>query len=342
MHMADALLSPEVGVAMWAATGTAIAVASARMKKTLDQRQVPLMGVMGALVFAVQMLNFTIPGTGSSGHFAGGLLLAILLGPHAGFLTIASVVTVQALFFADGGLLALGANIFNMGFLACYLVYPLVYRPFSQGRAKKVVTWLAAILALQLGAFGVVLQTTLSGIAELPFSAFLLAMQPIHLAIGVGEGLITLAVVELIARAEPDMLARQQAQMGFLPGKRALAALGVLSVLCGGLFSWFASSHPDGLEWSISKMVGEGRELESSGDGLHQLAASIQEKLSFLPDYAFPAGVEKSEDAAPAQESALVHPDAGTSVSGLVGGAIVLLIAMLLGAVLKRRPQAAA
>lgn len=352
MHMADALLSPEVGVAMWATTGTAIAVASAKMKTSLDNRQVPLMGVMGALVFAVQMLNFTIPGTGSSGHFAGGLLLAILLGPHAAFLAIASVITVQCLFFADGGLLALGANIFNMGFFACYIVYPLLYKPFAKGKAQRWMTALCAIVALQLGAFGVVLETTASGVAELPFGAFLLAMQPIHLAIGVGEGLITLAVVELLTRVEPDMLARSESSSGFLPGKRALAALGVLAVLSGGLFSWFASSHPDGLEWSIGRLMGEGRELESADDGLHRLAAGVQEKLSFLPDYALPADEPvKTEEAATsaaeaqaeaqAEDDAFVHPDAGTTLSGLIGGGIVLAIAMLLGAALRRRSAAA-
>jgi cobalt/nickel transport system permease protein len=330
MHMADALLSPEVGGAMWVVTGTAIAISSAKMKKSLDHRQVPLMGVMGALVFAMQMVNFTIPGTGSSGHFAGGLLLAILLRPHAGFLTIASVVTVQALFFADGGLLALGANIFNMGFLACYLVYPLLYRPFAKGRPAKWVTWLCAVLALQLGAFGVVLQTAASGIADLPFAAFLLAMQPIHLAIGIGEGLITLAVVELIARAEPGML--RQADTA-LPGKRALAVLALLALLPGGLFSWFASENPDGLEWSIGRLVGEGKELEARNGIVHQTAAALQEKLSFLPDYALPSAQNG--------EAASIRPEAGTTLSGLVGGGIVFVLALLAGLLLKRRPETA-
>ncbi|MBF0269610.1 MAG: energy-coupling factor ABC transporter permease [Alphaproteobacteria bacterium] len=337
MHMADALLSPAVGGAMWAATGVAIAVASNKMKRSLDHRQVPLMGILGALVFAVQMLNFAIPGTGSSGHFAGGLLLAILLGPHAGFLTIASVVTVQALFFADGGLLALGANIFNMGFLACYVVYPFIYKPLAKGRMSRAVTWMAAILALQLGAFGVVVQTAVSGIAELPLAAFMLAMQPIHLAIGIGEGLITLAVIELITRAEPGILPRSQSTpTGLLAGKRALAALAVLAMVSGGLFSWFASSNPDGLEWSIAKLTGEEATLTGASSSLHQAAASLQEKLSFLPDYNFPAPEEAKSD-----DGAFVHPDAGTTLSGLVGGLIVLAFAILAGLLLKRRPEAA-
>src|SRR5512139_4240159 len=125
MHMADALLSPAVGGTLWVASAGALAHCSAVVRKELDDRKVPLMGVLGAFVFAAQMINFTIPGTGSSGHLGGGLLLAILLGPHAAFLTIASVLVVQAFFFADGGLLALGTNIFNLGVFPCFVGLPL-------------------------------------------------------------------------------------------------------------------------------------------------------------------------------------------------------------------------
>ncbi|MHB8941892.1 MAG: energy-coupling factor ABC transporter permease, partial [Desulfobacteria bacterium] len=104
MHMADALLSPAVGGTFWAGTIGAIAYASKKLKAHLDDRKIPLMGVLGAFIFASQMINFTIPGTGSSGHLGGGMILAVLLGPYAAFLVMASVLTVQALFFADGGL----------------------------------------------------------------------------------------------------------------------------------------------------------------------------------------------------------------------------------------------
>src|SRR5210317_1754527 len=128
MHMADALLSPGIGGAMWAATAATTIYCARKVQNQLDDRKIPLMGVLGAFVFAAQMINFSIPGTGSSGHLGGGLLLAILLGPHAAFLTIASVLAVQALFFADGGLLALGSNIFNLGFFPCFIAYPLIYQ----------------------------------------------------------------------------------------------------------------------------------------------------------------------------------------------------------------------
>lgn len=120
MHMADALLSPAVGGTMWAASAGTIAYCSSKVRKELDDSKIPLMGVLGAFIFAAQMINFSIPVTGSSGHLGGGLILSILLGPYATFLTIASVLMVQALFFADGGLLALGCNIFNLGFSRLY------------------------------------------------------------------------------------------------------------------------------------------------------------------------------------------------------------------------------
>src|SRR5665648_710330 len=128
MHMADALISPIVGGTMWVAAGAVAAYSIKKIKDEVDEKKIPLMGVLGAFIFTAQMINFTIPATGSSGHLGGGLILAILLGPYAGFLTIASVLTIQALFFADGGLLALGCNIINMGLFSCFIAYPLIYR----------------------------------------------------------------------------------------------------------------------------------------------------------------------------------------------------------------------
>src|SRR5512140_3811002 len=155
MHMADALLSPAVGGTMWAASAGTIAYCSSKVNRELDDRKVPLMGVLGAFLLAAQMINFTIPATGSSGHLGGGLLLTILLGPYAAFLTISSVLVVQALFVADGGLLALGCNIFNLGIFPAFIAYPFVYRPLagkSPSTARVTVgAMAAAITGLQLG-----------------------------------------------------------------------------------------------------------------------------------------------------------------------------------------------
>src|SRR4030042_1928626 len=151
MHMADALLSPVVGGAMWAGTLGTIVYCARKLKEKMDERMVPLMGVLGAFIFAGQMSNFTIPGTGSSGHIGGGMLLAILLGPYASFLVIASVLMIQALFFSDGGLLALGANIWNLGVYPAFIGYPLIYRAIVKKNASNKVITLATILSVVIG-----------------------------------------------------------------------------------------------------------------------------------------------------------------------------------------------
>ncbi len=331
MHMADALLSPAVGGGFWVATAATVSYAAKRLKESLNERLIPLMGVLGAFVFAAQMINFTIPGTGSSGHIAGGMLLAILLGPHAAFIVLASVITVQALFFADGGLLALGCNIWNMGFYACFIAYPLIYRPIiGKNPTPKRITLasvLSSVVALQLGAFSVVIQTKLSGISELPFKDFLLLMQPIHLAIGVVEGFITAAVVNYIRSIEPALVESKSAEgRGF---KKALIVLSILAVITGGVLSWFASTHPDGLEWSIKNIYGK-TEIERKLPEITSKFQKIQEKTALMPDYSFPSNSE--EDASEAWPA----PDPGTSVSGLIGGAMVLLVVLFFGFVLFR------
>jgi len=343
MHMADALISPAVGGTMWAAGAGLIAWCARKVKGICDDRLVPMMGVMGAFIFASQMINFSIPGTGSSGHLGGGLILTILLGPHAAFLVIASVLTVQALFFADGGLLALGCNVFNLGFFPAFIAYPFIYRPIAGEARVGARAWLAAIAAavagLQLGAFGVVLETKSSGISELPFGAFLMLMQPIHLAIGVVEGLATAAVVEFVARVRPEAIATTSAQEGERRGLGpVLIGLLVATALVGGGLSWFASAHPDGLEWAIGKVTGK-EELEGTENGLRGHAARVQEKTAFLPDYGFKqTEPEPAASQAPAEPEAEPWPavSAGTSVSGIVGGLITLAVAGLIGYFLRK------
>ena len=338
MHMADALLSPAVGGAMWLASGVALAASSRRLREQGDDRLVPLMGVLGAFVFAAQMINFAIPATGSSGHLGGGLLLSILLGPHAALIVIASVLTVQALFFADGGLLALGANIFNLGVLPCFLAYPLVYRPLAgdgtSARRVGLAAGAAAVVGLQLGAAAVVLQTVASGISSLPFAAFLWLMLPIHLAIGIVEGLATAAIVLFVRRARPDLLGVRgpaAAAPGLSP-RPLLATLAAAAVLMGGALSWFASSQPDGLEWSIARASSDA-ELAIPDEGVHQFLAQVQQRLSFLPDYGLPSA-RASE---PHGDAAWPAVDAGTSLAGLVGGAATLAAVCGLALLLKRR-----
>ncbi|MBU1124995.1 MAG: energy-coupling factor ABC transporter permease [Candidatus Omnitrophica bacterium] len=340
MHMADALISPAVGGVMWTATAGLIAYSAKKVSIEADDRKVPLMGVLGAFIFAAQMINFTIPATGSSGHLGGGMILAILLGPYAAFLVMASVLIVQALFFADGGLLALGCNIFNLGFFSCFVAYPLIYRRVvgqksTQGRIL-VGAVISAIVGLQLGALSVVLETVFSGISELPFHTFVLLMQPIHLAIGIVEGLVTAAVVTFVwkARSEIVRASRNAVPIGKVSMKKVLVGLFAAAVIAGGTLSWFASSNPDGLEWAIFRTTGK-EELETPHN-LHVALAKVQEKTAFLPDYS----IKKSEDEkTPGADAKAPWPavDPGTSVSGLVGGSLTLFMVVLMGVGLRRR-----
>ena len=346
MHMADALVSPAVGGAMWAAAAGLTVYSAKKLQKDLDEHKVPLMGVLGAFIFAAQMINFTIPGTGSSGHLGGGMLLAILLGPYAAFLVMASVLTIEALFFADGGLLALGCNIFNLGFFPCFIAYPFIYKKIvgekaAQGRIL-LGAMAAAIIGLQLGAFGVVLETLFSGISELTFSTFVLLMQPIHLGIGIVEGLVTAAVVSFVWKAHPEILTLAKTST---PAKKhshapLLLGLALFALVAGGMLSWFASTHPDGLEWSVKGVTGK-EELESSKGGVHGALAWIQEKLSFLPDYDFQKpeeekGVKPEESQEGKKGEAWPEASAGKSLAGILGAAMTLLLVGAIGLGLRR------
>ena len=134
MHMADALLAPAVAATMYAASATAAGVSIHKLKKDDEPSKLPVMAVTSALVFAGQMINYTIPGTGSSGHMCGGMMLSALLGPYAGFLSMIVILAIQCLFFADGGLMALGANCWNMAFYGCFVGYFLIWRPIMNGK----------------------------------------------------------------------------------------------------------------------------------------------------------------------------------------------------------------
>jgi len=313
MHMADSLLSPAVGTAMCALSAAAIAYSVSKIKKDdLCEKKIPVIGVMGAFVFAAQMINFTIPATGSSGHIGGGILLAAMIGGFPALLSISAVLIIQCLFFADGGLLALGCNIFNMGVIPCLIVYPLLYKPLVK-RGITAASIASVVVSLQLGAFSVVLETLFSGITELPFTGFVLLMQPIHLAIGIIEGIVTAAVLCFVHKMRPEIMEssfERTAVKNNAPVKSVLIALALVTLITGGLLSLFVSSRPDGLEWSIEKITGSA-EIETENSFL-QKAASIQGKTAFLPDYNFP----REEGAA-----------AGTSLSGILGGIFTFLLA---------------
>ena len=264
MHMADALVSPAVAGTMYACSAAAAAYSVRQVRLDTDTKKVPVMGVMGAFVFAAQMINFTIPGTGSSGHLCGGMLLSALLGPCGGFLTMIGVLLIQCLFFADGGLLALGCNI---AFYGCFIGSLLIWKPmmkkgFTRGKIIAA-SVLGCVLTLQMGAFSVVLETTASGVTELPAAAFAAVMQPIHLAIGLVEGLITAAVLVFVYEARPELLSGGTApeRKGKLSFRGTLTALGAAALITAGLLSLAASSSPDGLV----RRTGGGRRTLAAG-----------------------------------------------------------------------------
>lgn len=339
MHMADALLSPLVGVSAWVATAAVTVCCSRQLGKHQTEQTAPMMAVLGAFVFAAQMINFAIPGTGSSGHLGGGLLLAILLGPYAAFLTLASVLTVQALFFADGGLLALGCNIFNLGFFPCFIAYPLVYRPIAGDGVSPLrrtcACLLAAVVGLGLGALAVVLESGVSGLSDLPFTSFLLLMLPIHLAIGLVEGAVTAAVVGFVAKARPEVLqiTEQTARAGAGSWRGVLGGLLLAALVSGGVLSWFAAEDPDGLEWSMQQASGK-KELEPGNGPVFQALAAIQSAVAVMPDYNFKPDAPVSRSSETTADSGV---RLGTSVAGLLGVGITLCLAGGIGIFLRRR-----
>lgn len=332
MHMADALLSPAVATTMYATSVAAAGYSLSKIKKYDFSEKLPVMGVMSAFVFAGQMINFTIPGTGSSGHLCGGVMLSALLGPQAGLLSMIAVLLIQCFLFADGGIMALGANIWNMAFYGCFIGYYLIYRPIIKSKISNMKVKLtlasvaACIITLQMGAFSVCLETTASGITELPLGTFALFMQPIHLAIGLVEGLITAAVLNFVYSTRPSLLIMEEnSESKFSTGK-VIIILGIATLIIGGVGSLFASGNPDGLEWSLfgneeagySANMGLDEEdygITGEAASANIKAAKIQESTALLPDYAF----KNSPD----------NP-AGTSFSGIIGSIAVFVLATLL------------
>jgi cobalt/nickel transport system permease protein len=242
LHIPDGFLSLPIALITWAITLLLLYVAVRRTQAQLGERQVPLMGVMAAFVFAAQMINFPVAG-GTSGHLLGGALAAIVLGPWAGILVMASVIGVQALLFQDGGLVVMGANILNMGLLTALLGYGLYRGVAGQGREVRLaVAGVAAWLSVMAGALATALQLWLSGTAILEI--VMPAILGVHALIGVGEALITVAALGFILRTRPDLLSTTKVRHE----GRAWVAVGFAAALLVVVLSPLASASPDGLE----------------------------------------------------------------------------------------------
>ena len=303
LHIPDGFLTLVISLIFWGITIIMVGIAISKTNKTLGEKQVPLMGIMAAFIFAAQMLNFPVAG-GTSGHFLGGALAAIVLGPWAGILVMTAVIAVQGLLFQDGGLLVMGANIFNMGLLTAMIGFGL-YRSVS-GRNKKTrlaVAGAAAWLAVVASALTTALQLWLSGTTTLQI--VVPAMLGVHVLIGIGEAIITVAALSFIDQTRPDLVNEKETAA---KGGRGWIYAGIVISLLAVLLSPFASANPDGLE----------RVAEDMGF----LAQGQSAPFEILPDYTIPF----------LGETAL-----STVVAGAVGALVLLGLMIVIGRMLRRK-----
>jgi cobalt/nickel transport system permease protein len=269
LHVPDGLLSLPVAILCWILSALLVLLAVRRSKDELGERQVPLMGVMAAFIFAAQMINFPVAG-GTSGHLLGGALAAITLGPWAAMLVMTSVIMVQALLFQDGGLVVMGANILNMGLLTVLLSYGLYRATAGRSRGMRLgVAGLAAWLSVMAAALATALQLWLSGTARLDI--VVPAMLFVHALIGIGEALITVAALAFILRTRPDLV---EAHAPTGRGGKGWIVVGLLLSLAVVALAPLASADPDG--------------LERVAHNLGFLDLSREAPYNLLPDYTVP------------------------------------------------------
>jgi cobalt/nickel transport system permease protein len=326
MHMDNALLSPPVALVLILIAGGFVAWSAHRAGRQADATRVPLMGVMGAFVFAAQMINFQIlPGT--SGHLGGGVLLTILLGPHAATLVMSSILIVQCLIFQDGGLLALGANIVNLGIVPCYLgfaVFRLVSGSAPRSGRLYAGVFVATLIGMIAGAALVPLEVWASGVMAVPLGRFLIAMIGLHLLIALAEAIITFLVIVYVNKVRPQALGALPPQFvpstGALTYKEMAASFLVVALLLAGLVSLWASSYPDALEAIAGEPAAAHQEyVKPNPYAFIDTVTDWQERAAPLPDYKW------------------------TSFSGLLGTVVTLLavwvIARRLHRTSRRRPR---
>lgn len=306
MHIPDGFLSVLVSVVFWALSILAIGYSLRRLGKDMDERQVPMMGVLAAAIFAGQMLNFAVAG-GTSGHLLGATLATVLLGPWAAVLVMTCVVGIQALVFQDGGLLAMGANIFNMGVIGVFVAYTVYQTVQKLARGKSwgifVGGFAAAWLSIVIAALAAALQLALSGTS--PANIAVPAMAGIHAIIGIGEGLITLGALAFIAATRPDLVKKRET--GAAQGK-LVWIVGLVIALFLAIASPLASSHPDGLEW-VAEQKGF---LDAAQGSVYQI----------IPNYVLPG---------------ISNKNLATILAGIFG--VILVFGVALGVAYSRRKR---
>jgi cobalt/nickel transport system permease protein len=308
MHIPDGFLSVAVALVFWALAIVTIAYALSRVRQELGERQVPIMGVLAAVIFAGQMLNFSVTG-GTSGHLLGAAIASIVLGPWAALLVMTCVVAVQALIFQDGGLLALGANIFNMGIVGvcvAYGVFRLIRRITPDTRWSLLLAGFAAAWAsIEAAALSCAIQLALSGTS--PANIAIPAMAGIHGLIGLVEGLITIGALGFLLVARPDIL---KTDSSLQVGSKLVWIGGIFLAIGLAALSPFASLHPDGLEW-VAKQTG--------------FLNSVQEPANkVIANYAVPG---------------ITNDALATILAGIIGVAIVLIATLAVSRIRKNDPS---
>lgn len=305
MHVPDGFLSTPVSLLLWLVAVLAVGLALSRVNRDMDEKRIPLMGVMAAAIFAGQMLNFSVTG-GTSGHLLGAAIATALLGPWAAIVVMTCVVGTQAILFQDGGLLALGANLVNMaviGVAVAHAVLAVMRRLLGTRRVGWLVAgFLAGWASIFVASLACALQLAISGTS--PANLAVPAMGSIHAIIGVGEGLITAAALALVYVARRDVLERGEAASG----GRGLALGGIIVAVLLAVLSPLASSHPDGLEWVA----------EEQGF----LGAALDAPFQLIADYVFPG---------------IADERLATIVAGIIGVAVVLAVTWLAGSARRRR-----
>jgi len=278
LHIPDGFLSLLVSLIAWIISITLVGYALRRVGQDLDERQVPMMGVLAAAIFAGQMLNFAVAG-GTSGHLMGAALATILMGPWAAILIMTSVVSIQALIFQDGGLLVLGANIFNMaivGVAVSYMVYQTILKITGNTRKGMLVGgFSAAWLSIVIASLSVAIQLAASGTS--PARLAIPAMASVHTLIGIGEGLITMGALTFLLSARPDLV---QLEKKNLAGSRFVWVIGFLLAVALVIAAPLASTRPDGLEW-----------VAMQGGFIDKVQAPLYQ---IIPDYLLPGVANES------------------------------------------------
>ena len=303
LHIPDGFLNLIVSLICWVITALVIGMAISRTNKSLGEKQIPLMGVMAAFIFAAQMINFPVAG-GTSGHLLGGALAAIVLGPWAAMLVMTAVIAVQALLFQDGGLIVMGANIMNMGLVTAAIGYGLYRSVSGQSRAVKLgVAGVAAWLSVMAGALLTALQLWLSGTSQL--SVVVPAMLGVHALIGLGEAFITVSALAFITQTRPDLLG--EGSESAKASRNWVYVGGIISLIVVFL-SPFASADPDG--------------LERVAENLGFIGAGQSAPFEIIPDYTLPF---------------LGETAISTILAGVVGIVVVGLVMVLVGRGMKAK-----